>query len=454
MTFRIICQSAELAVECLQAAQVVGLEVAPEVSEDWIALAQTGLRAGRLAIALSEAPELTALIELGHASRETGHGTVLALVERSAHAERLRQVALDLGITAVHEVEPLMAALCLLDADAQSPWTAAARTLGRPDRARLQPALSAGPRTGNQLIRDEAGLLRYCAHADDRGRVVGRARDLAPALLALRDTDRETPRFEASVDDVDARAVLDVLFGPRRALSDPASKAALKPYDIPLPVEELCASASRAASEATRIGFPVRISLVSPDLRIWDHPDLAVDMVDNAARVRDTFRQLMGVARSRLEPSDPRAAERLLGVMVTATSDAIALLGVRAWPVARDRVAMEVGFADQHGAAADDRTLAVLPAPVSAIERALRRLAGRDLLLRGTAAQRRAHLDAVGEVLLRLSTFVHERRREVESVELRPLAVLLDGSTEVRQACVSVSDAFERSLSAPAATGS
>jgi hypothetical protein len=95
----------------------------------------------------------------------------------------------------------------------------------------------------------------------------------------------------------------------------------------------------------------------------------------------------------------------------------------------------------------------VLPAPHSSIERALRRLAGRDLLLRGTAAQRRAHLDAVGEVLLRLSTFVHERRREVESVELRPLALLLDGTPEVRQACVSVSDAFERTLNAPAAAG-
>ena len=88
--------------------------------------------------------------------------------------------------------------------------------------------------------------------------------------------------------------MLDVLFGPRRALSDPASKAALEPYDVPMPIEELCASASRAAAEANRIGFPVRISLASPDLRVWDHPDLRVDMVDNAARVRDTFRQLMG----------------------------------------------------------------------------------------------------------------------------------------------------------------
>ena len=108
---------------------------------------------------------------------------------------------------------------------------------------------------------------------DEPGRVVGRARDLAPALAALRDLDRETPLFESSVDDVDTRAVLDVLFGPKRALSDPASKAALLPYGIPIPTEELCSSASRAAAEATRIGFPVRISLASPQ-RLMGEPSM------------------------------------------------------------------------------------------------------------------------------------------------------------------------------------
>jgi hypothetical protein len=221
-----------------------------------------------------------------------------------------------------------------------------------------------------------------------------------------------------------------------------------------VPIEELCASASRAASEANRIGYPVRISLASPDLRVWDHPDLAVDMVDNAARVRDTFRQLMGLAKSRLElalPGDALATERLLGAMVTATSEAGALLGVRAWPLPRARVAMEIGFADPHGMAAGDCTLAVLPAPAAGIERALRRLQGSSLLFGGTAAQRKAHLEAIADVLLRVSAFVNDRRDQIESVELRPLALLLDGSVEVREACVSVSDAFERSLSAPPA---
>jgi hypothetical protein len=454
MAVQIICESAELAVECLQAAQAVGLEVEPVVAEDWLT---TALELSATAIAVSQAPTLEQLVELGDAARRSGRTSVLASLADGPEARRLREAALDLGLTAVAEIEPLLCVLCLIDAGATQPWSASCRSLGKPDRTRLQPALTQTSRNGGHVLRAEGGLLAWCDEAAGPGRIVGRARDLALALIALRDTDRDLAQVE-SVVDVHAPSVSDVLFGPRRALSDPASKAALVPYGIPVPVEELCASASRAAAEANRIHYPVRISLTSPDLRIWDHPDLAVDMVDNAARVRDTFRQLMGMAKSRLQASggDARAPDRVLGVMVTATSEAAALLGIHAWPLPRGRVAMEIGFADLHGAAAHDRTLTVLPAALHAIERALGRLAGAELLFHGTAAQRKTHIEAIRDVLLRIAAFVHDRREEVEAVELRPLALLLDGSVEVREACVTVSDAFERSLSIPpgARTGS
>jgi hypothetical protein len=167
--------------------------------------------------------------------------------------------------------------------------------------------------------------------------------------------------------------------------------------------------------------------------------------------VRDTFRQLMAAAEARVQ-SDPqlaRSAEsRVLGVMVTATSEAVLLLGLRATPLPRGRVAMEIGFADPHGRAANDTTTLVLPAHERAIERSLRRLSGNALIFDASPAQRRARVDAVREVLLRVAAFVNDRRNEIESVEARPLAILFDGSAEVREACVSVSDWFERSLNA------
>jgi hypothetical protein len=452
MAVRIICQSTELAVECLRSAERIGLAAEPEVQERIWPAAEAALRRGHTGIACVEPPDLDDLIRLGTTAREHARWAVLAVLDRGEAARQVRDVALDLGLCAVDDADPLASALALAECGADAPWSASARTLCREDRARLAPALSQGGRASGHLLRDASGLLRFAEQADLPGRVVGSARDLALALTALRGADRQTARIESSVE-VDQRAVLEVLFGPRRALSDPASKIALAPYGLPVPVEELCASASRAAAEATRIGYPVRIALASPDLRVWDHPDLSVDMVDNAARVRDTFRQLMTVAQTRVAGAGARSADRILGVMVTATSEAAALLGVRAWPVTGNRVAMRIGFADPHGAVAGDQTLALLPSPVAGIERVLRRLRGAELILRGTPAQRRTHLEAVSDVLLRLSTFVNDRRAEVETVELRPLALLLDGSVEIREACVSVSDAFERSLAASAAAG-
>jgi hypothetical protein len=461
MPVRILCDCAELAVEALRAAELIGWQVETEIAGDPIAAALAADSSNPLGIAQVAAPTLEQLVALGHRRLPK---LTLAMLERSHTAARLRDVALDLGITAVTDVAPLLAALRLLHEGAEHPWAASLRALPEPDRARMRMAQTQGARSGASFVSGERGAIAFATGGSGAAFELGRASDVAAAVAALRDTDRATLRIEASVDGVDSKAVLDVLFGPRRALSDPASKSALMPYGIPLPTEELCASASRAAVEAGRIGFPVRISLASPDLRVWDHADLSVDMVDNAARVRDTFRQLMGLAKARLvtkpnassaasttlrPPSEGDVVDRVLGVMVTATAESRALLGARAWPLPEGRVAMEISFADAHGSAADDRTLLVMPATAEQIERALERLAGHSLILGTVRSERRAHLEAIADVLHRLSAFVHDRRREVTSVELRPLALLLDGTIEVREACVTVSDAFERMLYTP-----
>jgi hypothetical protein len=457
MPARILCASAELAIECLRAAEQIGWQIETEIASSPIQAALAASSPAALGIAIVGAPSLEQLVQLGH--RRIAR-LALATLERSHQAARLCDVARDIGVSAVTDIGPLIAALRLLDAEIEHPWAASLRALSEPDRARLRNAQAQGARSGASFVPGERGGVALSFETGQGAIELGRASDVAAAVSALRDTDRSTLRVEASVEGVDEKAVLDVLFGPRRALSDPASKSALLPYGIPVPTEELCASASRAAVEAGRIGFPVRISLASPDLRVWDHADLSVDMVDNAARVRDTFRQLMGLAKARLPASLPQqralpdVVDRVLGVMVTATAESRALLGARAWPLPEGRVAMEISFADAHGAAADDRTLLVMPATVEQIERALERLAGHALIFGQARGERRAHVEAIADVLQRLAAFVHDRRREVTSVELRPLALLLDGTIEARESCVTVSDAFERMLHAsPSAAG-
>ncbi len=453
MSWAIVCDSAELAVQCLHAAQQIDLDVQPGMEPDWLRAARSSRAAGQpTAVVLIAAPTLATLVELAEHAHGKAQPLVLCVVGPDAERRLVLDAAADLGVVALAEIRPLMAALALLSRGANDAFCASARALSPADRARLKPSLSSPAKGAGALVAVDGTRIGWYAQAGEPPAILGEPRDVAEALDALRRTERQARALSSSVDGVDARAVLDVIFGPRRALSDPASKAALAPYGIPVPVEELCSSPSRAAAEASRIGYPVRISLASPDLRVWDHPDLSVDMVDNAARVRDTFHQLMAAAHDRLSAlatPQRRAEERLLGVMVTATSDAAALLGVRATPLPKGRVAMEVSFADPHGRASSDRTIAILPATVETLERALRRLRGADLLFVAAPAQRRAQLDGVCDVLLRLAAFVHEHSVEIEGVELRPLALLLDGSVEVREACVSVSDHFERTLASP-----
>jgi hypothetical protein len=436
----ILCDGAELAVECAHHARELGLEVEPRVTPRPLADgAAADPRHGCVGVALGRLPDVGDLVALSSAARQ--RPTAVALVGCGPRAGEWIGLGRDLGLAVVSEVRPMMAALALMAAGADRPWAAHARSLAAPDRARIARALSAASRHGGQLLPVTAGHVGY-ADLEGDPHSLGEARDVAEAIEALRECAGAGRSPMPSVEGVSRQAVLDVIFGPTRALSDPASKAALAPYDLPLPVEELCTSASRAAAEASRIGFPVRIALASPDLRVSDHPDLAMDGIDNAARVRDVYRQLMALGRNRMQTA------RLLGVTVSATTPAHALLRVRVSPLPDGLVRCDVGFGDPHGLAAGDQTSTILPAPPARLELALQRLAGSALILQGSAADRRRTVTALLDVLLRAAAFVHDFRAQVDSVTLDPLALLVGGGIEAREACVEVGDAFERSLAA------
>jgi acetate---CoA ligase (ADP-forming) subunit beta len=435
--------SAELAVEIARAFEPLRLSAEVAVEEDVFARVARTLLAGSSVMAASaKAPTVPELIAIESASRQTGARAVLAIVGSPAADFAVTDLAGDLGIVALDEVRPAASAVALLRSGATRPWRASLRGLGSIDRARLGRVCS-GERQGGALHKTDGGLLAF---SSDEGEPApaGDARDLALAIAALHAADRiasQAPKVEGPIDD---REVQHVLFGPPRALSDPASKQALAPYGIPFPEEELCSSPSRASAEAARLGFPVRIALASPDLRIWDHPDLAVDNVESAGHARDVYRQIMTLASGRAP------AARLLGVTVSATKIPRALLRLVATPVDEAHVLSEIGFADPHGIAAGDYTTTTLPGSSVAIERALSRLAGSPLLFEGAPAQRRAIVAALHDLFLRVARFVVDRRTEVTRVEIDPVAVLPGGTVEVREVCVTVGDAFVRSLEMPA----
>lgn len=439
----VVCDDAELAVECARWAKEIGFPAAPaslpsEAIPEAVAILRRGSSCG---VALSRVPEPAELVMLARAAFDSGARCVVAAFGDRSEIDDRGTIANDLGLVFTSEVRPMLAVLALISVHAAQPWAASTRGLSALERARL--GVRGGGSHAGRLLRLDDGRIGWGPNAGTEFVTLGEPREAGDALRALRDAAHASPPGRAVMNGVDERAARDVLFGPPRALSDPASKAALQPYGLPLPLEELCSSPSRAAAEAARIGFPVRIALASPDLRIWDHPDLAVDAVDSAARVRDVFRQIMSMA------SERSAEARLLGVSVSATKSAVALLGVRAEPLDAGWVLAEIGFADPHGLASRDRIRTVLPANPDKLERSLCRLRGSSLILGGSPARRRAFIDGISDALLRLSGFIDRHRTEVVSVEIRPLAVLVGGGVEVREACVTVGEHFIQTLDVP-----
>jgi len=430
----IFCDCPELAVDVARDAERIGLSVEPEVHErPWeqvIAVVSSG---GHAALAVEKALGPDTAVRLSEAMRTQKQKIPVAVI-----GPQPLGLLHDLGLPAVHETGPLTAVAALLELETERPWAATTKELPAVDRVRLGESVS--HRSDGRFVRVDGGLI---SHEGDgaKSKPIGTARDVAAALRAMRASqDPSRPKVPV-VQGVEADSVLDVLLGPQRALSDPASKAALGPYDVPLPTEELCATPSRTASEAARIGFPVRVALASPDLRLWDHPDLAAE-VFSAGQARDAFRQILAVAKTRSEDA------RLLGVTVSASTMARTMLRVRMEPLRSGPILAEIGFADPHGRAAADTTQTVLPATGKALERVLLRLQGSSLLLAGTPQERTEAVAAIGDVLMRLAAFVHQWRDEIESVEVNPLAILVGGQLEVREACVTVGDAFSRSLNA------
>jgi len=434
----VFCESTELVVEAAAIAQGLALQVEAQLSSDPLDAAARAARLGEPAVALClTVPDPASLISALDACSATEHVVLAALGESGAQT---RGLAADLGFVCVSDVAPALSAAALLQSLAPRPWKGSARKLSNVDKLRLEGALGPSERGAGRFVSLGPDGLGFQLADESAPIALGHARVAAAALRAMSGRQTGVAAQHRSALPQDLSAARDVLFGPPRLLSDPASKAALVPFGLPMPQEELCTSPSRAAGEAARIGFPVRISLASPDLRVWDHPDLSVDGVDNAARVRDVYRQLTSVAEERA----PKA--RVLGVTVTATTLARALVRVTARPMAGGRCLLRVGFADPHGAAVRDATTTLLPSSDEGIQRAVLRLAGHALLLGEGSGERDRNLQLLVELFGRVGAFVETFGREIERVDLHPLALLVGGGAEIREAAIQVTDAFVREL--------
>lgn len=440
----ILSDSIDLIAEVVTYAERLGLEVHAEVK----LLNQTGeelpqdlevMLQGASLLGLEATPEPALLLA---ASRLV---PVPLIFHPGASAET-RMLAEEFGLAVVAEPDAATAALRLRSLSpgrdakrAVEPLSA--RALSAYQRRRLSQSGLSFSREGPRLIAiDPASLAIEAPHEDEAPVQLGSLDAVRRALESLSTLDARAKLKMPHVEGADRHTVEEILLGPPRVLSDPASKAALEAYGIKLPEEELCASPSRAAAEAQRIGFPVRLSLASPDLRPSDHPDLLIDGIGNAARVREAYRELQALATLR----DPDA--RILGVTVSASTLARALLSAELRILADDRVLVRLGLSSLSAAHPLEETLIVLPTHPAALLRSMERLRGVALILGESPSEKRHLLSELAELLYRLASLLRDFETELVRIKLPRLAVLESGELEVREALVEIGDVFSRQL--------
>jgi acyl-CoA synthetase (NDP forming) len=209
-----------------------------------------------------------------------------------------------------------------------------------------------------------------------------------------------------------------------RALNEVEAKALLAAAGVAVTRTELARSGAEAAALAERLGFPVALKIVSPDIVHKSDVDgvrLGLPTVDavraafgdivNAVRARQPDARADGVSVQPMAP--PGGIEVIVGVSVDPQFGHVIMCGLGG-------VLVEV---------LEDVAFRLVPLQPRDARQMLSELRGLPLL-RGARGRPGADLHAVETLLLRVSALV-ERRPDIRELDLNPVLAYPDGVVAV-----------------------
>jgi acyl-CoA synthetase (NDP forming) len=207
---------------------------------------------------------------------------------------------------------------------------------------------------------------------------------------------------------------------PETAPDEAGAKRILSAIGITVPTEEVCETADGAVAAARRIGFPVALKLVSPDILHKSEAGGVRLGVGDEAAVRAGFDAILRNAAAH----DPRA--RITGVLVSpmVTGGVECVIGLNRDPVFGP-VAM-VGLGGVFVEVLRDVALKLCPFGEDEAEAMIRSLRGFPLL-DGARGRPKADVRALAAALARLSVFGAAAGPRLASVDVNPIMVLTQG---------------------------
>lgn len=207
---------------------------------------------------------------------------------------------------------------------------------------------------------------------------------------------------------------------PAAAPNEAEAKRILAAIGIAVPEEEVCTSAEAAVAAARRLGWPVALKLLSPDiLHKSEVGGVRLGLADEEA-VRDAFAAILSDAAAR------HPGARLDGVLVApmVTGGVECVIGLTRDPVFGP-VAM-VGLGGVFVEVLRDVALRLCPFGEAEAEAMIRSLRGFPLL-DGARGRPKADVKALAAALARLSAFGAAAGPRLRSVDVNPIVVLPEG---------------------------
>lgn len=217
-----------------------------------------------------------------------------------------------------------------------------------------------------------------------------------------------------------ATAAIEGTPGASGALSEPDAKRLLVRHGVAVTREEIATSAAEAVAAAERIGLPVALKIVSPDIAHKSDAGLVRLGVATGADVAAVHDELLARARTRFP--DARIDGVLVGELVSGGVETI--LGVTVDPQFGPVVLFGLGGVLVE--VLEDVALRPLPIGRADAEAMVRELRGRRILdgVRGGPA---CDVPAIVEAILAVARLADEHRDAIAELDVNPLMVFPPG---------------------------
>ncbi|MDB5617850.1 MAG: CoA-binding protein [Tardiphaga sp.] len=230
----------------------------------------------------------------------------------------------------------------------------------------------------------------------------------------LRHMVPDKPAARCSPPEAAGRAAEILNATAEAALTESQSKRVAATYGIPVVEEAVVATADDAVVAADRLGYPVVLKIESPDIMHKTEAGVVSLSLQNAQDVRDAGRLLFERARA-IVPT-PRINGLLVQPMIPKGVEV--MVGVRNDPLFGPLVM--VGLGGILVELLKDVAIAIAPVSVAEARRMVIGLKGATLLtgFRGSAA---IDIDALSEIVARVSELADDHRVTIAEMDFNPL---------------------------------